>query len=188
MGTGCFPGVKRPGRGGDHPPPPSAEVENEQSYTSTPPQGPGWLVIGRTLLCYSMEQSPSGEANQSLQLVKKFPAFLWNPKVLYRTHTCPPPVPIVSQLQLYLLIIISMGNSGPKLAQNCPHHHQGIRLPWSRLRRDNCIEENVLNGLTRRHCFTAELQMAQSTSGGTNPERSPRAVLCMSAYRCVVIP
>jgi hypothetical protein len=23
------PGVKRPGRGGDHPPPPSAEVENE---------------------------------------------------------------------------------------------------------------------------------------------------------------
>jgi hypothetical protein len=29
MGTGFFPGVKRPGRGADHPPPPSAEVENE---------------------------------------------------------------------------------------------------------------------------------------------------------------
>jgi hypothetical protein len=29
MGTGPFPGVKRPGRGADHPPPPSAEVENE---------------------------------------------------------------------------------------------------------------------------------------------------------------
>jgi hypothetical protein len=28
MGTGCFPGVKRPGRGADHPPPRSAEVEN----------------------------------------------------------------------------------------------------------------------------------------------------------------
>jgi hypothetical protein len=27
MGTGSFPGVKRPGRGADHPPPPSAEVE-----------------------------------------------------------------------------------------------------------------------------------------------------------------
>jgi hypothetical protein len=26
MGTGSFPGVKRPGRGADHPPPPSAEV------------------------------------------------------------------------------------------------------------------------------------------------------------------
>jgi hypothetical protein len=29
MGTGSFPGVKRPGRGADQPPPPSAEVENE---------------------------------------------------------------------------------------------------------------------------------------------------------------
>jgi hypothetical protein len=29
MGTGSFSGVKRPGRGADHPPPPSAEVENE---------------------------------------------------------------------------------------------------------------------------------------------------------------
>jgi hypothetical protein len=29
VGTGSFPGVKRPGRGADHPPPPSAEVENE---------------------------------------------------------------------------------------------------------------------------------------------------------------
>jgi hypothetical protein len=29
MGTGSFPGVKWPGRGADHPPPSSAEVENE---------------------------------------------------------------------------------------------------------------------------------------------------------------
>jgi hypothetical protein len=29
MGTGSFPRVKRPGRGSVHPPPPSAEVENE---------------------------------------------------------------------------------------------------------------------------------------------------------------
>jgi hypothetical protein len=29
MGTGSVPGVKRTGRGVDHPPPPSAEVENE---------------------------------------------------------------------------------------------------------------------------------------------------------------
>jgi hypothetical protein len=27
MGTGSFPGVKRPGRGADHPPPSSAEVK-----------------------------------------------------------------------------------------------------------------------------------------------------------------
>jgi hypothetical protein len=35
MGTGSFPGVKRPGHGADRPPPSSAEVKKEQSYTST---------------------------------------------------------------------------------------------------------------------------------------------------------
>jgi hypothetical protein len=29
MDTGSFPGVKRPGRGADHPPPSSAEVKKE---------------------------------------------------------------------------------------------------------------------------------------------------------------
>jgi hypothetical protein len=29
MGTGSFPGVKRPGRDADHPPPPIADVVNE---------------------------------------------------------------------------------------------------------------------------------------------------------------
>jgi hypothetical protein len=35
IGNGCFPGVKQPGRGVDHPVPHSAEVKG-LSYTSTP--------------------------------------------------------------------------------------------------------------------------------------------------------
>jgi hypothetical protein len=39
VGTGSLPGVKRPGRGTDHPPPSSAEVRKEYSSTCTPPLG-----------------------------------------------------------------------------------------------------------------------------------------------------
>jgi hypothetical protein len=56
------------------------------------------LFLHRYLLTYSTQQSPSWAANQSLQLVTKFPAFLRNLKVLYLTHKCPPPVPFLSQL------------------------------------------------------------------------------------------
>jgi hypothetical protein len=50
MGTGSFPGVKRPGRGADHQPTSSAEVKKEYSYTSTHPLGhfrpvTGWLYL-----------------------------------------------------------------------------------------------------------------------------------------------
>jgi hypothetical protein len=45
MGTGSFPGVKRPGRGADHPPPSSAEVkESVELYLYSPP-GPSWPVL-----------------------------------------------------------------------------------------------------------------------------------------------
>jgi len=37
MGTGCFPGVKRPGRGVDHPPRSSAEVKESKVIRLLPP-------------------------------------------------------------------------------------------------------------------------------------------------------
>jgi hypothetical protein len=46
MGAGSFLGVKTLERGVDHPPLSSAEVEIEESYTSTSLLGPWWPVIG----------------------------------------------------------------------------------------------------------------------------------------------
>ena len=48
MGTGSFPGVKRPGRGVDHPPPSSAEVEGRVQLYLCFPSGPSWPVLGIT--------------------------------------------------------------------------------------------------------------------------------------------
>jgi hypothetical protein len=44
-----FPGVNRPGRGGDHPTPSSARAKERVELYLYFPSGPSWSVLGRTL-------------------------------------------------------------------------------------------------------------------------------------------
>jgi hypothetical protein len=54
------------------------------------------LYLLTYLLTYSMEQSPSWEANPFVGS-QEIPRVLLNPKVHYRIHKSPPPVSILSQ-------------------------------------------------------------------------------------------
>ena len=67
---------------------------------------------------YSMEQSPSGEANR-FSACQEIPRILGNPKVHYRSHKCPPGVPILRHLDpvhnhIFQLLKIHL-NSKPAL-------------------------------------------------------------------------
>ena len=46
MSKGSFPGVKRPGRGVDHPPPSSAEVKERVELYLYSPSENSWPVLG----------------------------------------------------------------------------------------------------------------------------------------------
>ena len=57
------------------------------------------LKCPNSILPYSMEQSPSWDANR-FSPSQEIPCILWNLKFHHRIHKCPPPVPVLTHIDL----------------------------------------------------------------------------------------
>ena len=72
MGTGYFPGVKRPGRGVNHPPPSSAKVEERAELYLYSPSGSSWSVLGGNLVVTQPQTAGHSQTSNLANCQKRY--------------------------------------------------------------------------------------------------------------------
>ena len=124
------------------------------------------------LLTYSMGQSP-WEANR-FSASQEIPHILCNPKVHYRIHECPPPVPILSQLdpvhnatfqflKIHLNVILPSMPGSPKQSPTLRFHHQNPVHTSPDLTRTTCPAHLFLLDFITRTILGEEYRSLSST-------------------------
>ena len=83
MGTGSFPGVKRPGRGADHPPASKCRGQERVGLCVYSPSGPQRCVIGRTFTPAFISPLRVCTFILPMKLVNKFWCILYSSLALF---------------------------------------------------------------------------------------------------------